>query len=230
MSKKVAILQSNYIPWKGYFDLMQQVDVFIILDEVQYTKNDWRNRNLIKTPQGLHWLSIPVYRKSSTQKISETRIAQAKWPIKHWQNWQSFYARAPFFALFESELKNLYLECRFELLSQINLYFIKRICQWLNIPTLILSSKELELKQEKNQRLIHLIKQVNGQTYLSGPAAKPYLKIEEFQKAEIEVQWMNYQNYPRYPQLYPPFSHQVSIIDLILHTGPEAPRYIKRKI
>ncbi|MEO1655750.1 MAG: WbqC family protein [Bacteroidota bacterium] len=229
MSKKVAILQSNYIPWKGYFDLMQQVDVFIILDEVQYTKNDWRNRNRIKTPQGLHWLSIPVYRPSSRQKISETRIAFPNWYRKHWHSWQSTYRQAPYFEQYESPLRDLYENCRFELLSEINNYFLEAICSWLHISTPLLHSRDLELKEDRNERLLHLIKQVGGTIYLTGPAAQDYLNLEAFTKENIEVKWMNYQHYPEYPQLYPPFSHQVSIIDLILHTGPEASQYIKRR-
>src|SRR4051812_22240537 len=109
--KKVAILQSNYIPWKGYFDLINMVDEFIIYDDVQYTKNDWRNRNKIKTPNGLLWLTIPTRQLSLSQKIIDTQIADNHWNKKHLSTIKQFYSKAPFYKLYQSFIEELYMKC-----------------------------------------------------------------------------------------------------------------------
>ncbi len=102
MVKRVAVVQSNYIPWKGYFDLIAAVDEFILFDDVQYTRRDWRNRNLIKTPQGLKWLTIPVEVKGKFhQKICDTRISEADWGHRHWDILRQKYWRAPFFGMLQ---------------------------------------------------------------------------------------------------------------------------------
>ena len=136
--KKVAILQSNYIPWKGYFDLIRQVDEFILYDEMQYTKNDWRNRNLIKTPNGPAWLTIPVVQKSLHQKIQDTEVSDLRWAKKHMHSLQANYARSPFFSSFAPRIFEIYLAVEREpLLSKINHAFLCAICQWLGIRTTI---------------------------------------------------------------------------------------------
>ena len=117
MAKRVAILQSNYIPWKGYFDLIGKVDEFIIYDEVQYTKNDWRNRNRIKTSSGTQWITIPVFQKSLHQKISETRVSNYNWAIKNWNSLKGNYARAPYFKFFSPILKEFYSSIKTPFLS-----------------------------------------------------------------------------------------------------------------
>ena len=109
MSKKIAILQSNYIPWKGYFDIIASVDEFIFYDEMQYTKNDWRNRNKIKSNQGTHWLSIPVITKghlSNEMRIIDAKIADHKWINSHWNTIKQFYKKAPYFDKYSDVLKN----------------------------------------------------------------------------------------------------------------------------
>lgn len=227
MTKKVAILQSNYIPWKGYFDMINRADEFILLDDVQYTKNDWRNRNQIKTAQGPIWLTIPVRHVGLSQKIRETQIALSQWPKKHWQAIQTNYAKAPCFKEHKDWLQSLYLNCNFNYLSEINYYFIRAIVQFLNIHTRIRSSRSFDMPIEKNERLIYLTQQVQGQEYLSGPSAQSYLDVDLFARYGIKVTWMNYQNYPEYRQLFPPFSHQVSILDLILNEGKQAKYFLK---
>jgi hypothetical protein len=142
--KKIAILQSNYIPWKSYFDIIKQVDTFVVYDEVQYTKNDWRNRNKIKTPNGLQWLTIPVKQKSLDQKIFETEVAEQSWRRKHLNSIRLNYARAPFFDLHSQKIEKLY-EGNEILLSEINLKFIKGICKILNIQTQIIDSMQVAL-------------------------------------------------------------------------------------
>jgi hypothetical protein len=226
---KISILQSNYIPWRGYFDIISKSDVFVIYDEVQYTKNDWRNRNLIKSPSGLIWLTIPVRQLNLEQKINETNVSLKNWNVKHWNSINANYAKAPFFKELESLFKNLYLNIETDNLSEINITFIRAISKFLNIKTEIISSKELNLKGDKNERLIQAVKALNGTHYLSGPAAKNYLDEEAFKKENIQVEWMNYSIYEEYPQLHPPFAQNVSILDMIFNNGADSQYFFSQK-
>ncbi|MGE0822672.1 MAG: WbqC family protein [Candidatus Binatia bacterium] len=227
--KRVAIVQSNYIPWKGYFDLINSVDEFVLFDDVQYTRRDWRNRNRIKTPHGGLWLTIPVRVKGGyTQRICDTRISDAHWALRHWQSVQTFYVRAPYFARYKDWLADLYGTCTSEdSLSHINFVFLSAICQILGISTTLSWSSQYNLPTERNDRLIAICQQTGAQHYVSGPAAKVYLDEAAFLRAGITVHWMEYSGYPEYPQLFPPFEHAVSILDLLLNTGPDAPLYMK---
>lgn len=218
--KKIAILQSNYIPWRGYFDLIRQVDIFVIYDEVQYTKNDWRNRNIIKTPNGPRWLTIPVRQLHLEQKISETRVSLKNWNVKHWNSIKANYTKAPYFKLYEERFKELYLGMDTEMLSEINLRFIRAINAILGIETKIVDSLSLNLSGNKNERLVDAVTKLGGTHYLSGPAAKDYLDTNLFEKNNILVEWMDYSRYDEYPQLYPPFSSAVSILDTLFSCGP----------
>lgn len=215
--KKIAILQSNYIPWRGYFDLINKVDVFVIYDEVQYTKNDWRNRNIIKTPNGPMWLTIPVRQFNLEQKINETRVSLKNWNIKHWNSIKANYTKAPYFKLYEEQFKELYLGMDTDLLSEINLKFIRAINAILGIQTEIIDSLALNLNGNKNERLVDAVTKLNGTHYLSGPAAKDYLDTSLFEKNNIQVEWMDYSGYTEYPQLYPPFWSKVSVLDNIFN-------------
>lgn len=226
--KKIAILQSNYIPWKGYFDIIQKSDVFVIYDEVQYTKNDWRNRNLIKTPNGLEWLTIPVNQKNLDQKINETCVSQHNWNKKHWNTLVGNYSKAPFFKRYSEEFKDLFLGIETDNLSEINLLFIKKINSLFEINTEIIDSQSLQLIGDKNERLIEAIKKLNGTHYISGPAAKSYLDTVAFEKEEIHVEWMDYSNYPEYPQMFSPFKHNVTILDLLFNVGPDSKKYFNQ--
>ena len=225
--KRIAIIQSNYIPWKGYFDIIGLVDEFIIFDEVQYTKNDWRNRNKIKTATGVQWITIPVYQKKLSQKISETEVSDPKWRVKNWNAIQTNYGRAPFFKVYAPQFEDFYLNSRSTLLSEINISLLKLICQMIGIKTTFTNSANYRLQGEPNEKLVNLCKQANAQVYLSGPAAKSYLDENYFGKEGITVEWMNYTNYPEYHQLYPPFEHGVSIIDVLFNVGPDTKKYMK---
>lgn len=225
--KRVAIIQSNYIPWKGYFDMIGLCDVFVIYDEVQYTKNDWRNRNLIKTPRGLEWLTIPVQQKTLSQKIDETIISQNNWNKKHWNSLLANYSKAPNFKKFENEIKDIYETVNSTYLSEINIHFINRICSILGIQTPIIRSSDLNLEGDKNQRLIDAVTKLGGTHYLSGPSAKSYIDPDAFNKSGITFEWMDYSGYIEYNQNYPPFSHGVSILDIIFQAGDEAKKYMK---
>lgn len=229
MAKRVAIVQSNYIPWKGYFDMINMVDEFILFDDVQYTRRDWRNRNQIKTSNGLIWLTVPVEVKGKYfQSIWETNVLyEENWPRKHWQSIRNNYIKSPFFIDFKSDFERFFAEVKGNKLSLINRELIELINNILGVKTRISFSNEYELVEGKNERLISLIKQVGGSHYLSGPAAKSYLNENQFIENGISVSWMDYSGYPEYPQLHPPFRHDVSILDLIFNAGPEARNYMK---
>jgi hypothetical protein len=217
--KKISISQSNYIPWKGYFDLINRVDEFILYDDVQYTRRDWRNRNKIKTPQGLQWLTIPVDVKGKYfQKINETKISNKNWPVKHWQQIKHNYVKAKNFKKYKDIFEELYLSCKEEYLSEINYKFIIAINQILEIKTKIRFSSEFELYGDPTEKLINICKQCNATVYISGPAAKTYFDEQLAKKENILVKYIGYENYKEYEQLYPPFEHGVTILDLILNT------------
>jgi len=228
MSKKIAILQSNYIPWKGYFDLINMVDEFILYDDMQYTKRDWRNRNKIKTPQGLKWLSIPVEVKGKYfQKINETKISEKDWAKKHWQQIKQNYSKAKYFKDYKDVFEELYMGCDEEYLSQINYKFIIAINEILGITTKIRRSSEFELVDGQTQKLFGICKDCDADVYVSGPAAKNYFDEDLAKKENIKVEWMDYSGYKEYEQLHPPFEHGVSILDLIFNEGVDAKKYMK---
>lgn len=228
MTKRIAILQSNYVPWKGYFDMIRTVDEFILYDEVQYTKNDWRNRNRIKTQAGAQWLSIPVRQERLEQKISETRVADSRWSARHWKAIANSYARARYFERYAAMVQSWYAKAsEFELLTDINTHFIRTVCATLGITTHITSSWEYELQGNRVERLINICRQAGADVYLSGPAARDYLDESCFNKEGIRVEWMSYDGYSEYPQLFPPFEHSVTILDLLLNVGPEHAAFMR---
>jgi hypothetical protein len=228
VSKRVAILQSNYIPWKGYFDIINSVDEFILFDDMQYTRRDWRNRNLIKTRDGTKWLTIPVEAKGRFhQTIEETRISDPAWASAHWKTLTHSYAKAPHFDEYAPALEPLYLDSAEEYLSKVNHAFLLAICGFLGITTTISWSSEYEAAEGKTERLVSLCEQTGATTYLSGPAARGYIEPHLFEAAGIALEWVDYEGYPEYPQLYPPFDHHVSVLDLLFSAGGEAPAYMK---
>ena len=228
MSKTIAVVQSNYIPWRGYFDLINSVDEFILYDDVQYTIRDWRNRNIIKTQNGPRWLTIPVEVKGKYfQKIKDTVISDTTWGRKHWASIIRNYSRAKYFLMYRELFKDLYLRSEDKLLSQINYRFIVAICQILGIRTTISRSMDYNLVGDKTERLVHLCKQAGATAYLSGPSAKAYLDEDVFRNDGIAVAYIDYSGYPEYRQLYPPFEPSVTIIDLIFNEGPSATGYMK---
>jgi hypothetical protein len=217
--KKILITQSNYIPWKGYFDNINQADIFVVFDDMQYTRRDWRNRNYIKTPQGLKWLTVPVEVKGKyLQKINETRISEPDWNKNHLMQIKHFF---PW-------IEELYLSATFEYLTEVNLHFLKAICKFLSIKTEFRDSREFTLKEGKTERLVSICKELKASEYLTGPSAKSYMDESLFGKENITVSYFNYSGYPEYPQLYPPFEHGVCIWDVILNCGNETYKHISR--
>ena len=225
---RVAILQSAYIPWKGYFDIIGSVDRFVIYDDVQYSKNHWHNRNLIKTKSGTQWLTIPVSKGgSSFQAIDQVVIAQP-FVQKHWRSIEHSYRRAPFFETYRAWLAGLY-EAVGELdhLSAINRLFLEAICERLDIKTQFVTASEMGINGGQTERLVDICRALGATTYLTGPSAQSYLDVGMFDAAGIAVEWMDYADYPEYGQMHGPFDHAVTILDLLLNVGPEARAYMK---
>jgi hypothetical protein len=226
--KKIAILQSNYIPWKGYFDIINMVDEFVLYDDMQYTKRDWRNRNKIQTINGLKWLSIPVEVKGKYhQKISETKVSDKEWGKKHWATIKQNYSKAPYFEEYKDIFEALYLNNTEEHLSQINYKFIIAINKILGINTKIRYSSEFNLVDGQTEKLLGICKECNASTYLSGNSAKSYFDEELAINENIKVEWMEYSGYKEYNQLYRPFEHGVTILDLIFNEGNNASKFMK---
>jgi hypothetical protein len=224
--KRVAVIQSNYIPWKGYFDIIHDVDLFIFYDDVQYTKNDWRNRNRIKTVNGVHWLTIPVG-PADHRLIWEVKPADNYWARKHWLTISQSYSRSPYFKLYDSYFEQVFSETKWTNLSELNQYLIRTISkEFLGITTEFRDSREFCPIGQKVDRLLDLLQKVGTTSYVSGPAAKNYLDDRVFVEAGIVLTYKDYSGYPEYPQPFPPFEHQVSIVDLLFNCGPEAPYYI----
>ena len=222
--KTLAISQSNYIPWKGFFDMINSVDEFIIYDDMQFTKRDWRNRNLIKTPNGLQWLTIPVKVKGKYfQKINETEIEGNDWADKHWKTIQMNYSNAPFFKNTESKIQAMYEAASKErLLSQVNYIFLNGICKILDINTLLRWSSEFNLIDGKTEKLVDICLKTGATSYISGPAAKDYIDEEFFRKSGVNLKWMSYEGYPEYNQLWGGFIHGVTVIDMLFNCDPSS--------
>lgn len=228
MAKRVAMVQSSYIPWKGYFDLIRSVDEFILLDEVQFTRRDWRSRNRIKTQHGAAWLSIPVVVKGRFhQLIQDAVVSEPDWGARHWRTVRANYARTPFFREFADALEPLFLHPPSARLSEINRALLDAVCQLLGISTPITWSSAYTARPGRTARLVDLCLQAGATEYLSGPAAREYLDTRQFEESGIAVTFVDYAGYPEYEQPYPPFDHQVSIVDLIFCTGPRALEYMK---
>jgi len=224
--KKIAILQSNYIPWKGYFDMIAAVDEFILLDDVQFTKNDWRNRNKIKTPKGVEWITVPVG-QNINRRIRDVELPNDIWQKKHWKTLVSNYGRAPHFNAIAEWLEPLYCSHSYKNLSQMNRCFIEAVCSYLCIKTIITNSWDYTLLVDKSERLVDICTQVGSMEYVSGPAAKNYIEENVFIKRGVKITWFDYVGYPEYPQLWGEFTHEVSILDLLFNCGIDAPHYMK---
>lgn len=226
--KKIAISQSNYIPWKGYFDLIASVDEFILYDDMQYTRRDWRNRNQIKTPLGQQWLTIPVLVKGKYfQKIRDTEIDGNDWISSHWKSLEQNYRRSPHYYEIAEWLEPLYFNDVHTQISSLNRSFIEAICSYLGIRTRITNSWDYELVEGQTERLASLCLQAGGGEYISGPAAKDYLDENVFLDSDIKLTWFDYSGYQPYSQLWGEFIHGVTILDLLFNCGKNSPLHMR---
>jgi hypothetical protein len=224
MTKRIAIIQSCYIPWRGFFDLIDRCDEYVVFDSVQFAKRHWHNRNVIKTPQGATWLTIPVATKSRfAQPIDEVEVS-APWAATHWASLKANYARAPHFAAHAGALEALYTEAeRLTRLSEINWLFLRAIMDLLDIKARLVSDREYAPEGARTQRLLDICRKAGATHYLSGPSARDYLDVAAFAEAGIAVEWMGYGGYPDYPQCWGPFAPAVTVLDMICNVGAARP-------
>lgn len=222
--RKAAIIQSSYIPWRGYFDIINDVDVFVFLDDVQMTKRDWRSRNKIKSARGTEWLTVPTL-GGRHQRICEVRNADDGWQHRHYKSLLNNYRKAPYFDDFNWLLEWLYHQPH-DMLSPFNQRATRLIADYLGIRTEFVSSTELEILGTKDERLISICQAVGATAYLSGPAAQAYIANENFALANIALDYKDYAGYPEYPQQFGPFEPAVSILDLLFNCGSRAAEYI----
>lgn len=224
--KKIAILQSNYIPWKGVFDMMNKVDTFVFFEDVDFTKRDWRIRNKIKTPEGEIWLTIPVKKASRGTKIYEIQISQEEnWQEKHYKTITQYYKKAKYFEEYKWLLDKIYLEKKWKNLSEFNIFSNILIAKELGIKTEFINSKDLKTSGTKDDKLIEICEKLEGNYYLSGPAAKDYIDNEKFKNKNINLAYIKYE-YPKYKQLYGEFDHYLSIFDVLFNCGKDAQNYV----
>ena len=207
---------------------MALADEFVIFDDMQFTKRDWRNRNLIKTSNGLKWLTIPVEVKGKYyQKINETRVSSKTWNEDHLVQFKHNYRQAEYFKDVFPWMENLYLNCKFELLTEINQYFIEAIIKYLNINIKILRSEEFILADDRTERLVKICSEREASIYFTGPAAKSYINEELFKSKGISVNYFDYSEYPIYSQLNGNFEHSVTVFDLLLNEGKLGSKFMK---
>ena len=226
MTKRIAIVQSNYIPWKGYFDMIASVDEFVLYDDAQFTKNDWRNRNKIKTPKGAEWLSIPVG-QGIDRRIRDVELPESDWRIRHWRSLEANYRRAPHYAEVAAILEPHYLGSLSRTLSEFNRALIATVCGYLGVRTRLSNSWDYQLNGGKTERLVDLCAQAGAGEYVSGPAAKDYIEERAFADRSVRLSWFDYSGYPEYPQMWGAFRHDVSVLDLLFNCGRDAPKYMK---
>jgi hypothetical protein len=224
--RSLAVLQSNYLPWKGYFDLIHDVDHFIFYDDNQYTKNDWRNRNRVKAAGGPQWITIPAG-DDCHRLICEVALADHRWQARHWQTIRQNYGKCPHFERYRPYFEQVYLGRQWSSLSELNQSLVRHIAtEFLGCTTSFADSRAYAAQGQKLDRLIDLVRKTGATTYVSGPAARDYIAPKRFAELGIELVWKDYSGYPEYPQRFPPFEHAVSVLDLLFNVGPEAPWYI----
>ncbi len=217
----VAIHQPQYLPWLGYFDKMLTADVFCYLDTVQYKKNEWQNRNRIRTAQGWQWLTVPV-RYRYPQKIGEVGIDNStRWRHKHLQALTTHYRRAPHFEQTISVFEEIY-GLRWEFIAELNLSVIRRLRGLLGIadrPDVCASA--LECSAEPTDRLIDICHALGADTYLAGAGGADYMDLARFEQRGVRLLTQRFEH-PVYPQVYPGFEPHLSIVDLLFNCGPQS--------
>lgn len=222
-----AILQPSYLPWRGYFHLIQKSDVFVFYDDVQYDKHGWRNRNRIKTADGPRWITVPVSARGNVETglpINQVRITDQRWATKHLSTIRQAYARAPHIERCLSVIEPYLLRGE-ESLAELTIGLTIALSQELGISTEFVRASELGLEGARMDRLMGVLERVGARHYISGPSAEAYLDESRLADAGITLEYMAY-DYPEYRQLHPPFEPQVSVVDLLAMEGERAPALI----
>lgn len=228
MNKAVAISQSNYIPWRGYFSNIKKVDHFVLFDTVQYTKRDWRNRNKIRSNDKSIWLTVPVSVKGKFfQSIEDTKVIDFSWKTKHLNSIYHSYRKASSFEEYFPLIEDIYAAIDTPSISSVNEHLIRSFCKILNIDTRISQASDFKVSEDdRNNRLIELCKKTNSNVYYSGPSAQSYLDKNLFNKKGVEVKYFDYQNLSNYQQIHGTFEPYVSVVDLLLNMGAESSNFI----
>ena len=221
---KVAVLQSNYLPWRGYFKIIYESDIFCFYDSVKYTKNDWRNRNIIVGPNGKFWITIPISNQSVNLKINQVQIIENKWRVKHLKSIEQSYSKSPYYKELKSIIEPIILDQDIRYLSNLNITLIKEICNYIGISTSFVSDTDLNYEKSdyKVPRLINIIKCLNGDHYISGKNGESYLDSQKFlfKKNNIKLSYVNHENYQKYNTQRAYFQN-TSIVDLIANVKRE---------
>jgi len=214
----VAVHQPQYLPWLGYFDKIDKADVFVLLDTVQFKKNEWQNRNKIKTAQGWQWLTVPVLYRYP-QLIHEVTINDnVNWQHKHRQAMVSNYKRAPYYEMLEDFLEGIFSHS-WQSISQLNGEVVRRLATILGIDTPIYVASDLgEFPQDPDERLVAIAKHFDAGTYLAGMGGRGYMNLDIYDKDGIEVIFQDFKH-PVYTQLFGDFEPFMSVIDLIFNHG-----------
>lgn len=226
--KRIALIQSAYIPWKGFFDLIGRCDEYVIYDTAQFSKGHWHNRNKIKTPRGIEWLTLPVVTRSKLgQPIEEVEIAEP-WAERHWGTIEMHYRRARYFSEYSALVRSWFERLDGErLLTSVNEFLIREIAQHLGVITEIQRDRHFQSDGRRTERIVSLCQAVGATHYLSGPSARSYIDEEQFRVAGIVLEWMEYGPYPEYEQLHRPFEHSVTVLDVIFNCGVHARQMIR---
>jgi hypothetical protein len=225
---RICIIQSCYIPWKGFFDLIGRCDEYVIFDSAQYVKRHWHNRNRVKTANGVEWLTIPVITKGRfEQRIDQVEI-EKPWADRHWRAIELAYRHAPFFEGFAPAVKGWYERADKQArLTDVNVIFLKGIAGLLGLTARFTMDTVYPSQGVKTERLLGIARAAGANRYLSGPSAHAYFDESRFSSAGIATEWMSYEGYQEYTQLHGAFDHSVTALDLLFNTGPEAPRFLK---
>ncbi len=217
----VAIHQPQYLPWLGYFDKLDRCDVFCLLDTVQYKKNEFQNRNRIKTADGWQWLTVPVT-YSFPQRINEVGVNQTvDWQRKHLQALKTNYSKAPFFDTCYASFEEFYQKS-YEMIVDVNVASIDLLAQLLGLERKLVLASSLPVETEDpTLRLVEICKNFGGDFYLSGRDGAKYLDVDMFADHQIHVLFQNFKH-PQYPQCYAPFEPNMSVVDLLFNCGQES--------
>lgn len=221
-----VILQPSYVPWRGYFHLIQRADVFVFLDDVQYTQRDWRNRNILKGPQGPQWITVPVVTKGRRlQSIMDVEIDNStNWRREHLAAIRRCYARAPYFSDYIGTLETQYGR-EWKNLCELDIELTQLIAQWLGLDTRFVRSSDLDITASRTQRLVGICKRLGVTRYISGPSGRSYIDEAEFEREQIELVYHSY-DYPEYSQSFGAFLPHVTAIDLLCNCGDRSAEHI----
>ena len=221
----VSIHQPQYLPWLGYFDKIDQADIFVLLDDVQYKKNEWQNRNKIRTSQGWQWITVPV-QYTFGEKINQIKTNNnTDWRENHYKSLVTNYNKASHFKNYEPFFKETYAADR-EYLVDINVHFIEYFTRTLGIKTKLIKSSQVKVEGQKTERLINICKNFRADAYISGAGAREYLDLDRFKKENIEVIFQNFKH-PAYKQVYNNFEPFMSVVDLLFNCGDKSLEIIR---